>query len=216
MATPERGCGVGDVTHEAFEFQHPGQAVLRPQVGRQPTAVGADEEELHLVADHRVDAGVGQPLLDPPQRTAAAVRVRRAVLIEESARGPSQSVAQYPQRAQIDADPLVSHHADGIAEDDARLVDGEDVPYRARAESGIGERAHPAERNRLGVREPGGVDDRADQRGDPVGLQLGDGRRGEGFGCPRLAAILQPASRELQGDLAGLADVQRAQHPAHA
>ena len=153
------------------------------------------------MADHRVDAGFGQPLLDPVQHAAAAVRVSRTVLIEESARGPSQSVAEDPQRAQIDADPLIPHHADGIAEDDARLVDGEDVPDRTRAESGIGERAHPAQRNRLGMREPGWVDDRADQRGDPVGLQLGDGRCGEGFGCLRYitAAILQRLAARITG-----------------
>jgi hypothetical protein len=26
------GCGVRDVADEAFEFEHPGQAVLRPQM----------------------------------------------------------------------------------------------------------------------------------------------------------------------------------------
>ena len=100
---------------------------------------------------------------------------------------PSPSIRK---RAQVDADPLVPHHADRVAEDDARLVDGEHVPDRARAETGIGERAHPAQRHGLGVREPGGVDDRADQRGDPVGLELGDGRCGEGFGCPDVTAAI--------------------------
>ena len=176
---------------------------------------GPDEDELHLVADQRVDAGCGQPLLDPAQRAAAAVRVRRAVLIEESAWGPGQSVAEDAQRAQIDADPLVPHHAGGVAEDDAGLVDGEDVPDRAGAESRVGERAHPAQRDGLGVGEPGGVDDGADQRGDPVGLELGDGRGGEGFGC-HVQHIVPRVRRELQRDLAGLADVERAQHPAHA
>ena len=59
MATPEAGRRVGHISHEAFELQHPGQPILRPQVRRQLTAVGPDEDELHLMADHRVDAGIG-------------------------------------------------------------------------------------------------------------------------------------------------------------
>jgi hypothetical protein len=54
---------------------------------------------------------------------------------------------------------------------------------RARTETGIGERAHSAQRNRLGVREPRGIDDGADQRGDAVGLKLCDCGGCEGFGC---------------------------------
>jgi hypothetical protein len=67
---------VGDVTHKTFELQHAGQTVLRPQMRRQRTAVRPDEDELHLVAHHRVDAGIGEPVLHPAQRAAAAVRVR--------------------------------------------------------------------------------------------------------------------------------------------
>ena len=159
------------------------------------------------MADERVDSGIGQPAFNSVQCSATAVGIRLAVLIEESAWCPGQSVTEDAQRAQIDADSLVPHHAGGLAEHDAGLVDGEDVPDRAGAQSWIGERAHFPERNGLGVSEPGRVDDRTDECGDPVGLELGDGRCGEGFGCHDSHSALR--RNELQGDLAGLADVQR-------
>ena len=116
MDTPEPVAAFGHVSHEPLELEHAGQPVLRPQVGGQPTAVGPDEQELHLVADERVDSGVGQPAFDAAQRPAAAVGVRSAVLVEESAWRPSQSVTEDAQRAEVDADPLVPDHADGVAE----------------------------------------------------------------------------------------------------
>src|SRR4051794_14961148 len=89
-----RGCRVGDVAHEPFELEHPGQTVLRPHRGRQHAAVVVDEDEFHLMTDYGVDARIDQPLLHPLQRSATAVRIRRTVLVEESARGPSQSVTE--------------------------------------------------------------------------------------------------------------------------
>src|ERR1700682_6645256 len=100
--------------------------------------------------------------------------------MKQSAGAPSQSVAEDPQRAQVDADALIADHSRVLTEDGADLVDGEHMPDRARAQSWVGEGAHPAERNGLGEREPGGIDDRADQGRDPVGLQLGDGGYGAG------------------------------------
>ena len=111
------------------------------------------------------------------------MRVVRAVLIEEITGRPSQSVAEDTQRTEVDTDALIAHHSGGFAEHDAGLVNGKDMPDRAGAEPGIGERPHPAQRHGLGMGESGGVDDRADQRGDPVGFELCDGRCGEGFGC---------------------------------
>ena len=137
------------------------------------------------MADERGDSGVGEPAFDSVQRPATAVGVRFAVLIEESAWRPGQSVAEDAQRAQIDADSLVPDHAGGLAENNAGLVDREDVPDRAGAQSWIGERAHLPQRNGLGVSQPGRVDDGTDESDDPVGLELGDGRSGEGFGSPR-------------------------------
>ena len=177
--------GVGDIPDEPFELEHSRKSVLRPQMRGKLAAVGSDEHELHLVPDHCVDTRVRQSCLDPAQSSATAIGIRRAVLIEESAGRPAQSVAENAQRAEIDPHTLISHHADGIAEHDAGLIDGEDVPDRAGAESGVGEGAHPAQRNGLGVREARRIDDGADQRDDTVGLELGDGGCGERFGGPR-------------------------------
>ena len=58
------GRGLDDVADESLVLEHTGQAVLRPQMRGQPRAVGPDQHELHLVADQRLEAGVGQTLLD--------------------------------------------------------------------------------------------------------------------------------------------------------
>ena len=80
---------------------------------------------------------------------------------------------------------LISHHADGIAEHNAGLIDGEDVKDGTGAESWLGEGAHPSQWNGLGVREARRIHDGADQRDDTVGLELGDGGCSERFGGPR-------------------------------
>ena len=110
---------------------------------RQRLAGQPYEHELHLVADQRLDAGVGQARLYPAERPARTVRIRRSVLMEERSWGPGQSIAENPQPIQVDTDPLIPHHPGRFAEHNPGLVDGEYVPDRAGAEPRIGERAHP-------------------------------------------------------------------------
>lgn len=68
--------GVGDVADETLELEHTGKPVLRPQVRRKLAAVGSDEDELHLVSDHRVDAGLGDSVGNPAQGATAAIGIR--------------------------------------------------------------------------------------------------------------------------------------------
>ena len=178
-----RGRGVGDVTYETFKLEHTRQSVLRPHGRREAAAVGPDEDELDLMADLGVDAGVGEAGFDPAESATAAGGHRRAVLLEERAWCPSQAVAQRAQRGEVDSDPLIADHADALGERDAGLVDRESVPDRAGAEAGVGECARPAQRNGLGVGEARRVDDGADHRFDPAGLEAGDGGRGRGCLC---------------------------------
>lgn len=172
---------IRDVADESLEFEHPGQPVLRPQQRRQPATVGRDQHELHLMPDECGEAGSVQTVLHPLQHTAAAVRVERSVLVVEGRWGPSESVTQDPQGAEVDADPLIPHHSDVPAHRDTGLIDGERVKHRAGAQTRIREGAHPAQRNGFRVGQPRRTGHRTDQRRDPVGFQLRDGGRSQGF-----------------------------------
>ena len=137
-------------------------------MGGQSAAVLADEDELHFVTHQRVDSDVVQPRFDALECSPTAIGVGLAVLTEESAWRPGQSVAEDPQRAQVDSDSLIADDAEVVAGCDAGLVDGEDVPDRAGTQSGVGECAHPAQWNGFRLRQARGVDDRADEGGHPV------------------------------------------------
>ncbi len=215
MATPDAAAALVTSRTNPSNSSTPASPYCAHRCEGSRCTVRPDEHELHLVADQRLDSGIGQPRLNPAQRTAGAVGIRRTVLSEERAWRPGQSVAEDAQRAEVDADSLIPHHPGAVAEHDAGLVDGEDMPDRAGAEPRIGERTHPPQRDGLGVSEARRVDDGADQCGDAVGFELGDRLRRREVWRP-CQSFCREAVGDLQGDLAGLPDVERAQHPAHA
>ena len=135
------------------------------------------------MADRRLDAGFRERGLDSAQRSAAAHGNGCAVLLEECGGRPRQPVADDAQSRQVDAEALIADHADVVGERDAGLVDGEGMPRRTGTQAGIGERVGPADRHRLGLGEPGGVHDGADDGVDALGLELGDRRGGKRCGC---------------------------------
>ena len=106
---------------------------------------------------------------------------------------PRQPVADDAQRRQVDAEALITDHADVVGEGDAGLVDGERVPRRAGTQAGIGERVGPSDRHRLGLGEPGGVHHGADDGVDTLGLQLGDRRGGKRCGVSWQPFCARPA-----------------------
>src|ERR1700730_7005032 len=126
-----RCCGY--VANESLVFEHTGQAVLRPQRRRQSTAIRIDKQEFDLVTDQRLDTGFGEYRFDAAQRSAAAGEPGRAVLLEERAGRPGQSVAENAQRGQVDSDALIPDDTDVFGERDAGLVDGEAMPDPAGA-----------------------------------------------------------------------------------
>ena len=122
-----------DIADECLVFEYTGQPVLRPQRRRQSGPAGIDENEFDFMADHRFDAGLLERRVDPTQRSAAAHRDRCPVLFEEGGGAPGQTVADDAQCRQVDADALITDHADVIGEGDAGLVDGKGVPRGAGA-----------------------------------------------------------------------------------
>ena len=72
-----------DVANESFVFEDAGQSVLRPHGGQEPVPVRLNQQKLDLVADQCLDSGLGEGRLYPCQRSAAAGRDRRAVLLEK-------------------------------------------------------------------------------------------------------------------------------------
>ena len=67
---------------------------------------------------HGTNAAVAQgnePVGHALEDTTRAVRVSGAVLIEERGGRPGQSVTEDAQRTEVDADPLIPHHAEPVA-----------------------------------------------------------------------------------------------------
>jgi len=178
-------------------------------------AVGIDKQKFDLVTDQRLDTGVGERRFDAAERSAAAAEYRRAILLEELARRPSQSVADDVQRGQVNPDALITDDTDVLGERDTGLVDGEAMPNPAGAHAWLGECVGPAYRYGLGQGEAGRIHHRADDRVDPFGLELGD--RGGGERCGgHLPGGPGASDPTRQRQLAGLADIQGAQYPSHA
>ncbi len=180
--TGRRGRGV-DVANERLVLEHSHEAVLRPQRGRQPATVRADQKKLDFVADRGLEARFRERGLDPAQRSPGARRNGCAVLLEKRGGRPRQPVTDRPQGRQVDAEALIADHADFVGERDAALVDGEGMPRGTGAQAGIGECVGLPDGDHLGLRETGGVHDGADDRVDAFGLQLGDRRGSKRGGC---------------------------------
>ena len=53
-----------DVADESFELENPREPVLCPHMRGKLAPVWSDEDELHLVPDHRIDARIRQLLGD--------------------------------------------------------------------------------------------------------------------------------------------------------
>src|SRR5215212_1609091 len=195
------------VSYETFEFEHAGQAVLRPHRGWQAAAIRPDQDELHLVAEPRLQALGREPGLDSAERAATARRDRCAVLFEELPWRPRQSVAEGAKRRQIDTHTLVADNADALGERDAGLIDRKTVPDGAGTETGFGESGGPAQRHGLGVDQPGWVDDRTDHRLDPAGFEPCERRCGRGCDTHGFDLLLGLEVRELRPPRGGFGAV---------
>ena len=155
--------GIEQVADERFRIEQAGYAVRHPPRLVEYRAVGCGEHELEFMADLGCESRVGEALFDRNQQSACAIRTSSAVLEKVVGGSPCEPVAEISDAIDIEAHPLVTDRTDLVGEGDVP-VDAERVPHGRDAQAGAVKDIDSFQRDDLGQRESGRVDDGPDDR----------------------------------------------------